>query len=73
MSALGAFLSTWAKARATFGSGTPAPGTSYDQSSTLSRLTDDLDLAMPARYWSGDAPTVRVYPPLDGTEFLPGR
>lgn len=57
MNALGAFLSTWAKARATFGSGIPEPGASYDQSPALSQLTDDLDRAMPARYWSGGAAT----------------
>ena len=57
MSALDAFLSTWAKARATFGSGTPQRGASYDQSSTLSQLTEDLDQAAPARYWSGGAAT----------------
>ncbi len=57
VSALGAFLSTWAKARATFGSGTPEPGASYDHSSALSRLTDDLHRAIPTRYWTGGAAT----------------
>ncbi|KWX67243.1 EspA/EspE family type VII secretion system effector [Mycobacterium sp. NAZ190054] len=57
MSALEAFLSTWAKARATFGSGTPQPGASYDHSTELTRLTDELDGAAPTGYWSGGAAT----------------
>lgn len=57
MSALAAFLSTWAKARATFGTGAPQPGVSYDHSATLTRLTEDLDAAAPTTWWSGSAAT----------------
>ncbi len=57
VSALEAFLSTWAKARATFGSGVPQPGASYDHSAALRRLTDDLDAAAPTTFWSGGAAT----------------
>lgn len=58
MAALGvleAFLSTWSKARATFGAGTPEPGSSYDDSATLTGLRGDLDAAVPTAHWSGDA------------------
>ena len=51
---LEAFLSTWSKARATFGAGTPEPGSSYDDSATLTGLRGDLDAA-PTAHWSGRA------------------
>lgn len=57
VSALVGFLSTWTRARATFGAGAPQPGASYDHSGALSRLTDDLDRAAPAGHWSGGAAT----------------
>ena len=52
---LEAFLSTWSKARATFGAGTPEPGSSYDESATLTGLSRDLDEAAPTAHWSGGA------------------
>ncbi|MGE0219532.1 EspA/EspE family type VII secretion system effector [Mycolicibacterium sp.] len=55
--AMGAFLSVWTKARATFGVGPPQPGASYDRSATLTCLADELGQAAPTRYWSGRAAT----------------
>lgn len=57
MSALGAFLTAWFKTRATFGEGTPQPGTEFDQSEKLDRLHSDLQRAAPAPHWSGEAAT----------------
>ncbi len=55
MSSLDAFLSTWARARTTFGYGTPQDGSTYDQSASLDELRADLTLANPDRHWSGGA------------------
>ena len=55
MSALDAFLSTWTRARVTFGAGSPQTGRSYDQSGSLHGLTEELGRAAPAPYWSGGA------------------
>lgn len=52
---LGAFLSTWSKARRTFGEGAPQPGAGFDQSAALSRLRAEAESAAPSAHWSGGA------------------
>ncbi|MDA2889543.1 EspA/EspE family type VII secretion system effector [Mycolicibacterium sp. BiH015] len=55
MSVLGGFLSTWTRARSTFGEGVPEPGATFDSSSALHQLEADTRAAAPASVWSGAA------------------
>jgi EspA/EspE family len=55
VTSLDAFLATWARARATFGEGTPQNGSPYDQSASLGELESELARAAPDRHWSGGA------------------
>ncbi|BBY45632.1 hypothetical protein A5765_01820 [Mycolicibacterium celeriflavum] len=52
MSVLAAFLSTWERARTTFGEGTPHGGDGFDHSARLRRLQSDVDAVAP-RDWTG--------------------
>jgi uncharacterized protein YukE len=52
---LDAFLSTWSKARATFGEGAPQTGAEYDNSATLRRLQTTVESAAPGSTWTGAA------------------
>lgn len=53
MGVLDAFMSTWSKARATFGAGAPQDGSGFDGSSTLRRLAEQVDAATPEGRWTG--------------------
>lgn len=53
--ALGGFLSTWSKARRTFGEGLPRPGVEFDQSAALGRLKVHAESAISDTAWSGTA------------------
>ncbi|WP_454792555.1 TPR repeat region-containing protein [Mycolicibacterium lutetiense] len=53
MSALDGFYSTWNKARATFGVGTPVDGSQHDGSSQLLRMKSMVDSALPDDRWQG--------------------
>ncbi|WP_196808235.1 EspA/EspE family type VII secretion system effector [Mycobacterium sp. URHD0025] len=54
MSALDGFYSTWSKARATFGEGTPSDGSHYDGSSSqLLRMKGMIESAAPDDRWQG--------------------
>lgn len=55
MSVLQAFLTTWARARDTFGSGQPQTGEHFDNSPQLRELQSTVLTAHPADYWSGMA------------------
>lgn len=55
MTVIDAFLSTWSRARQTFGDGTPTSGTQVDDSRTLLRLESSLESAVPGTQWSGSA------------------
>jgi hypothetical protein len=55
VSALDAFMTTWARARATFGAGAPAEGAQFDQSSRLHQLQSDVASAAPGALWTGSA------------------
>lgn len=55
MSALDAFMTTWAQARATFGEGAPADGSQFDQSSRFHELQGDVASAAPGPNWTGSA------------------
>jgi uncharacterized protein YukE len=55
VSALNAFMTTWAQARATFGEGAPADGAQFDQSRTLHELQADVVSAAPGSNWTGAA------------------
>lgn len=55
MSALDGFYSTWNKARATFGEGTPTDGSRHDGSSRLLRMKDTIESAAPDDRWQGTA------------------
>lgn len=55
MSALDAFLVTWARARDTFGAGTPQTGEPFDQSAELQTLEATAHTAAPGPHWSGEA------------------
>ncbi|OBI76664.1 EspA/EspE family type VII secretion system effector [Mycobacterium sp. E740] len=52
MGVLEAFLSTWQRARTTFGEGTPQGGDGFDQSARFRQLQGDVDAAAP-RDWTG--------------------
>ena len=54
MGVLDAFLSTWSRARATFGDGAPEGGDAVDQSAQLRRMQDRVQAAVP-RDWTGAA------------------
>ena len=54
MSALDAFLSTWDRARTTFGEGTPHGGDAVDRSAQLRALQGDVQAAAPTD-WTGSA------------------
>ena len=53
MTILGAFLSTWDDARATFGSGTPVGGSDFDMSGQFHELRDTVLSAAPGGEWTG--------------------
>ena len=53
MGVLGAFLSTWDDARATFGSGTPVGGSDFDMSGQFHELRDTVLSAAPGGEWTG--------------------
>lgn len=53
MSALDGFYTTWSKARATFGEGTPQTGEQFDASPQLSQAQATLDGAAPGSQWTG--------------------
>jgi hypothetical protein len=53
--ALDAFMSTWNRARATFGEGTPDDGTQFDKSAQLTQLQSQVQDAAPGSRWTGTA------------------
>ncbi|MGU3498923.1 TPR repeat region-containing protein [Mycobacterium sp. C31M] len=55
MGALEGFLSTWDKARQTFGSGVPQTGAQFDQSAQLQQLQTTVQTAAPGSAWTGTA------------------
>ncbi|WP_135355839.1 EspA/EspE family type VII secretion system effector, partial [Mycolicibacterium sp. NCC-Tsukiji] len=55
MTILGAFLSTWDDARATFGAGTPVGGAEFDMSDQFHELRGTVLSAAPGGEWSGTA------------------
>jgi hypothetical protein len=55
VSVLDGFLSTWSKARQTFGEGTPQTGAQYDNSGTLRGLQSTVETAAPGSQWTGGA------------------
>ncbi len=48
-------MSTWSKARETFGEGVPQTGERFDQSGPLNQLKTTVDSAAPGSRWSGTA------------------
>jgi hypothetical protein len=52
---LDAFMSTWSKARETFGEGVPQTGERFDQSGPLNQLKTTVDSAAPGSRWGGTA------------------
>jgi hypothetical protein len=52
---LDGFMSTWSKARETFGQGTPQTGESFDQSGSLRQMQTTVESAAPGSRWSGTA------------------
>lgn len=57
MAALDGFLATMNEARATFGAGSPQPGTQFDHSAQLDELGTRAGTAAPGPVWSGAAAT----------------
>ena len=55
MGVLEGFLSTWSKARHTFGEGVPPTGERFDQSGPLRQLQSSVESAAPGSRWSGAA------------------
>ncbi|MGW0158135.1 TPR repeat region-containing protein [Mycobacterium sp. NPDC003323] len=55
MGALEGFLSTWDKARQTFGSGVPQTGEQFDQSAQLEQMQSTVQTAAPGSLWTGTA------------------
>lgn len=48
-------MSTWSKARQTFGQGAPAAGAPFDGSPALRQMTSDVAAATPGDQWAGAA------------------
>ncbi|WP_354523201.1 EspA/EspE family type VII secretion system effector [Mycolicibacterium sp. 624] len=48
-------MSTWSKARETFGQGTPQTGESFDQSGSLRQMQTTVESAAPGSRWTGTA------------------
>ena len=55
MGVLDAFMSTWSKARETFGQGVPQTGDRFDQSGPLQQLQTTVESAAPGSRWTGTA------------------
>lgn len=55
MSVLDGFMSTWSKARETFGQGTPQSGAQFDASAPLNQAASNLGSAAPGTRWTGGA------------------
>ncbi|KUI11484.1 hypothetical protein AU193_18885 [Mycobacterium sp. GA-1285] len=53
MSVVDAFLSTWSRARASFGEGIPQDGAGLDYSARLESLRDEVAAATPGSEWTG--------------------
>lgn len=53
MSVVDAFLSTWSRARATFGEGIPQDGGGLDHSALFESLRDEVEAAGPGSDWTG--------------------
>lgn len=53
MGVLDAFLSTWERARATFGEGAPQGGDDFDHSTQLRVLQSEVEAASPKSDWTG--------------------
>jgi EspA/EspE family len=52
---LDGFMSTWSKARETFGQGVPQTGERFDQSGSLRQMQTTVESAAPGARWSGTA------------------
>lgn len=55
MNALDGFLSTWDRARDTFGSGVPQTGEQFDQSAHFESMRSTVQTAAPGSRWTGTA------------------
>ncbi|WP_319452981.1 MULTISPECIES: EspA/EspE family type VII secretion system effector [unclassified Mycobacterium] len=55
MGVLEGFLSTWSKARETFGEGVPQTGERFDQSGPLRQMQTTVESAAPGSRWNGTA------------------
>ncbi|OKH68256.1 alpha/beta hydrolase [Mycolicibacterium sp.] len=55
MGLLDAYMSTWSKARETFGDGVPDDGSRLDASSRLQRMKGNVEAAAPDARWQGGA------------------
>ncbi len=55
MGVLDALISTWSKARETFGQGAPAIGDRFDQSAPLREMQTTVESAAPGSRWTGTA------------------
>jgi uncharacterized protein YukE len=55
VNALDAFMSTWDRARATFGEGRPVEGSEFDKSAQLRELQETAQSARPGEHWTGAA------------------
>lgn len=57
MGVLDGFMSTWSKARETFGQGVPRTGERFDQSGPLRQMQTTVESAAPGSRWTGTAAT----------------
>lgn len=55
MGVLDGFLTTWSKARTTFGEGVPTEGAQFDNSPELLRMQSNVEAAKPGSQWTGAA------------------
>ncbi|MDT5197137.1 MAG: hypothetical protein QOH20_3891 [Mycobacterium sp.] len=53
LGALEGFMATWAKARTTFGEGTPQDGAVFDNSPQLRQMQSNVESAKPGSQWTG--------------------
>ncbi|MCU1694964.1 MAG: hypothetical protein JWR34_1027 [Mycobacterium sp.] len=53
MGVLDGFMTTWSKARTTFGEGTPQDGAQFDSSPQLQQMQSNVESAKPGSQWTG--------------------
>lgn len=68
---LDAFISTWTKARDTFGDGVPQTGEQFDASASMRKMQASVESAAPGSRWTGAAASAYQTANADHGKILP--